>query len=551
MTLQDQIRERWGQYGDWGAAGQDQVSALARLLQENGVSDLSQFQLKARDYNIPGKTEYVDGVNEQGERTTPDRSGTAFDAFYGGKQLGFLGDINRDGSYSARPKSQTPGLEAIGLLGSMDDGSGNGNMLGWSAQGGGNTAFAVRKGPNGEPVIVPTWGSSSQSTYQDLRATALMLAGATGAYFAPAEGAAGAAATGALKGGGTAIAGNMLFGNGDPDSIVKAGLTGAATGAISGGAKAYGADQGWNPALTKAATNVGLTVARGGDVGTALKSAAINGGLGLLGNGGNNLNNVSGDALSEDNIVRFDGGNNMGDQFDWESWLQEQIDGSNLTTDPGSYFNDVVNTVDPSGSNLTTDPGSHFNDVNTTDPSGEPVYSNEGNNYPTVDSTQGPGGSPVNSSGAPDISDYIKSAIQRVFTGGSNAPGNGNNNPLWPMLLGGLLGAKSSGDKTQTVQREPWKPAQPYLEALLREGADLYGKYKAQPFNDAQKAGYNNMAGILDIANRNAPGLLSGFQANASGANQFVRGQPRGLIGSTFNPSPAEWNPQSFGRFGG
>ena len=119
-------------------------------------------------------------------------------------------------------------------------------------------------------------------------------------------------------------------------------------------------------------------------------------------------------------------------------------------------------------------------------------------------------------------------------------------------LLGAAAGALSSKDQEKTTSVEPWGPAKPYLEGLLREGAGLYQQYEDQPFNGAQKAGYNNMAGLLDLVNKNAPGLLSGFQANASGANQFSRADPRrGLLGSTFNPSPAEWNPQSYGRFGG
>lgn len=118
-------------------------------------------------------------------------------------------------------------------------------------------------------------------------------------------------------------------------------------------------------------------------------------------------------------------------------------------------------------------------------------------------------------------------------------------------VLGAAAGALSSKDQEQTTSRDPWAPAQPMLRGLIDQLPALQQQYAQQPFNDAQKAGYNNMAGLLDLVNRNAGGLLSGFQANASGANQFRRGQPQGLIGSSFNPSPQEWNPQSYGRFGG
>ena len=118
-------------------------------------------------------------------------------------------------------------------------------------------------------------------------------------------------------------------------------------------------------------------------------------------------------------------------------------------------------------------------------------------------------------------------------------------------LAGAAAGALSSKDQQQTTSRDPWAPAQPMLKGLIDQLPALQQQYAQQPFNDAQKAGYNNMAGLLDLVNKNAGGLLSGFQANASGANQFQRGNPRGLIGSSFNPTAEQWNPQSYGRFGG
>ena len=98
LSLEDQIRAKWGQYGDWKAADQDQVAALATMLRKNGIEDLSQFKLKAREYDIPGRVQ--EGPN--GDVRELGRQGTAFDAYYGDKQIGFLGDINRDGRIDVR-----------------------------------------------------------------------------------------------------------------------------------------------------------------------------------------------------------------------------------------------------------------------------------------------------------------------------------------------------------------------------------------------------------------------------------------------------------------
>jgi len=117
-------------------------------------------------------------------------------------------------------------------------------------------------------------------------------------------------------------------------------------------------------------------------------------------------------------------------------------------------------------------------------------------------------------------------------------------------LLGAAAGAADGGDKTQSSSRDPWAPMQPYLKALAQEGADLYGKYKAQPFSQAQQNAYGNIGGLLDLVNANAGGLLSGFQANADGRNQFKRGQQNTLIGSSFNPTAAQWQPGLLGNFG-
>ena len=98
-----------------------------------------------------------------------------------------------------------------------------------------------------------------------------------------------------------------------------------------------------------------------------------------------------------------------------------------------------------------------------------------------------------------------------------------------------VAGALDSRDKESTSSRAPWAPMQPYLLGLAEDGRGLYNQLKAQPFSPAQQTAYNNQFGLLNAINQNAGGLLGGFNANASGANQFVRGQPQRLQGSTFN----------------
>ena len=96
-SLEDQIRQRWGGYGDWKSAGQDQVTALAGLLRINGVEDLDKLQLKARDFTIKTPAGIVDGEAPYAIEAS-EQKGTAFDATYDGQELAFLGNVNRDGS---------------------------------------------------------------------------------------------------------------------------------------------------------------------------------------------------------------------------------------------------------------------------------------------------------------------------------------------------------------------------------------------------------------------------------------------------------------------
>jgi len=108
--------------------------------------------------------------------------------------------------------------------------------------------------------------------------------------------------------------------------------------------------------------------------------------------------------------------------------------------------------------------------------------------------------------------------------------------------LGAYQGYQDGKDQQQTQTRDPWGPAQPYILEALQQGQKLNQQYQAQPFSPQQQTAYNNLGSLLNLANTNAPGLLSGFQANATGANNYDRSNPRkALLGSA--PMQGNWNP--------
>jgi hypothetical protein len=205
------------------------------------------------------------------------------------------------------------------------------------------------------------------------------------------------------------------------------------------------------------------------------------------------------------------------------------------TTGVNEFRQGEIKSYQTDGS-LPTSPATTQTGTPPVDPSKTPTTtptSNSGNTTPTTNQQV-----PTNADGSIDWA--------KLLTNGGG----------WGDVVGGLLGAyagyQSGKDKEQTTKTEPWGPAQPYLQGLLREGAGLFDQYKATPFSDAERNAYGNYGNVLDFINGNAGGLLSGFQANASGANQFQRGAPRTLIGSSYDPntSPVAWRPGLLGNFG-
>lgn len=123
-----------------------------------------------------------------------------------------------------------------------------------------------------------------------------------------------------------------------------------------------------------------------------------------------------------------------------------------------------------------------------------------------------------------------------------------NNGGTLATLGGAVAGAMDGQDKTETTSRDPWAPAQPFLRGLLDQGQQLQRRYAQQPFSSGQRTAYANQDGLMNAINAAAPGLLEGMQANAGGANQFVRGQRNRIIGS--NPAWS-WTPGLLNSLGG
>lgn len=96
-----------------------------------------------------------------------------------------------------------------------------------------------------------------------------------------------------------------------------------------------------------------------------------------------------------------------------------------------------------------------------------------------------------------------------------------------------LLGAFGSGDSsggTQTVNKDPWAPAQDWMKQNLTSGQNLQNYYQQNPFNQQQQAAYGNLASSNDYLNRLTPNLLQQFS------------QPTGFDRNNPTARPAPFN---------
>ena len=125
----------------------------------------------------------------------------------------------------------------------------------------------------------------------------------------------------------------------------------------------------------------------------------------------------------------------------------------------------------------------------------------------------------------------------------------------------GLLAGGQSSKQTQTADKSPWEPAQPWIKSNLATGQDLQSHYQQNPFNAQQKTGYQNLFSGVDNFNQNmAPGLMNfanqgmtqSYQRQRGGAPGSMAGyggavQPGGLLGNGMPGAFSAPRSQSFG----
>lgn len=94
---------------------------------------------------------------------------------------------------------------------------------------------------------------------------------------------------------------------------------------------------------------------------------------------------------------------------------------------------------------------------------------------------------------------------------------------------GALLGSMNSGESggaSQSQNKEPWAPAQPWLMQNLLQGQALQNRYTAEPFSPQQRAAYDNSYAQSDYMRGLIPGLLGQMQKQPVGfdpANPLAR----------------------------
>lgn len=105
----------------------------------------------------------------------------------------------------------------------------------------------------------------------------------------------------------------------------------------------------------------------------------------------------------------------------------------------------------------------------------------------------------------------------------------------WLKVAGAVAGAQAGKDQTQSQNRDPWGPAQPFLQDVITQGRGLLNQYMTNPVSPTQKQAYQNQFGLLNAVNQMSPGMFSNF--GALGQSTYDRSNPRGRTLNTTQQS--------------
>jgi hypothetical protein len=107
----------------------------------------------------------------------------------------------------------------------------------------------------------------------------------------------------------------------------------------------------------------------------------------------------------------------------------------------------------------------------------------------------------------------------------------------WGSLIGAVGGLLSDGGgsqptQTQTVSKDPWSAADPWLRQQITTGQQLQNYYQTNPFNAQQQQAYGQLSQGNAYTNALVPSLLG----QISGQSGFDRSNPRARpAGINFN----------------
>lgn len=239
--LAGQIASQWQQYGiKPEIQGINRANELAQILSNYGISDLSKIGIKQTPYEEM-RGSFTGGGAEGGDYSEELYKGQRGQLTYDDKTFGRLGGFGSGGEQEfAAPQEY------------LTEAGGGRYGLGYSAAGKGWTDYEVALGPEGKPVIIPKWGSSSDLTpelVQFLAIAAMPFTGGLSGSLGSALGSkvAGQIAAQALISGGLGGLSSAAQGGSFGSGFGK----GALTGAITGGLTSF-----VDPAIAKAVSNV-------------------------------------------------------------------------------------------------------------------------------------------------------------------------------------------------------------------------------------------------------------------------------------------------------